>query len=651
MLVTRNWLYGVGAWFVVLFVASASVAQPPTGGPVSDNPAWYHWIAGYASDYLYVTDNVNYPWVRPDAVPVVDVNVPLDWHNPTYWMDYQQSREMVFPPDDKATWFIGGDENPATTEASVTVLFSQDRDGNNGTTKVGSFAVGGGNSDQIVTLIIAANMSPTGMESPSGNPITPNRPLRVGRSDSVFEDTSYDEVNGFNKALHSIPWGVVKQTTGLVEVDFRNLDNTPNLLSDLRIQSDKDWISGSVYEIGGDASLRVGDALQVGDRGDNTTFDGVTLGHGIFRVRGSNVGEVTVGFQEQVTGTTQTGDFTVMSGAARGDVGRVSYDGGTTYFSKVNGGKSILEFVLDEGGVTPIEVFDELRIGRNNHASFFAEQADPVLYGFMRIKLMAPTLAGSGAVGSGDELVLVRADRVNTSITELGGSQLEEGRFMDPDRDLPGVFPHRPLLDGGTVISDFAGATYTWMINYFESMGGADDDVIDDALVLSNLMITGTPGDLLGDGMVGVEDRNALLAAIANPPALLRDLIGGAQHLFDLNADDEINHLDLATFDTYWPLTVGVAGDYNGNGVVDAADYTFWRDRLGQNITLPNSDSADMDGVVTTAEYDFWKSRFGATSGSGSASLSVGSVPEPGSLLLAALGAIGLAAVRRRGVV
>jgi hypothetical protein len=75
----------------------------------------------------------------------------------------------------------------------------------------------------------------------------------------------------------------------------------------------------------------------------------------------------------------------------------------------------------------------------------------------------------------------------------------------------------------------------------------------------------------------------------------------------------------------------GVAGDYNEDGVVDAADYTVWRDRLGQSTPLPNTDPTDMDGQVTTAEYNFWKSRFGATSGAGSSDLNrgTGAVPEP----------------------
>jgi galactose oxidase len=59
-------------------------------------------------------------------------------------------------------------------------------------------------------------------------------------------------------------------------------------------------------------------------------------------------------------------------------------------------------------------------------------------------------------------------------------------------------------------------------------------------------------------------------------------------------------------------------GDFNGDDIVDAADYTVWRDSSG-----------------TSEQYQLWKSNFGATAGAGAASIDYGSsVPEPGSLLL-----------------
>ncbi len=109
------------------------------------------------------------------------------------------------------------------------------------------------------------------------------------------------------------------------------------------------------------------------------------------------------------------------------------------------------------------------------------------------------------------------------------------------------------------------------------------------------------------------------------------------------------------TFDEYFAgtgmLSVGppvFAGDYNDDGLVDAADYTVWRDNVGQPPgTLPN----DNTGVtIGDDQYNLWKSNFGnAEAGSGSGQgANGGAVPEPSSIALLLLGVAALAS-RRRG--
>jgi fibronectin-binding autotransporter adhesin len=80
-----------------------------------------------------------------------------------------------------------------------------------------------------------------------------------------------------------------------------------------------------------------------------------------------------------------------------------------------------------------------------------------------------------------------------------------------------------------------------------------------------------------------------------------------------------------------------LAGDFNNNGVVDAADYTTWRDGLGP--------------IYTQSDYAVWKSHFGQTAGGSSeltGSLGSGAVPEPTSelLLLVAAAILGIATRR-----
>jgi hypothetical protein len=82
----------------------------------------------------------------------------------------------------------------------------------------------------------------------------------------------------------------------------------------------------------------------------------------------------------------------------------------------------------------------------------------------------------------------------------------------------------------------------------------------------------------------------------------------------------------------------GIAGDYNNNGKVDAADYVLWRNGgplQNESVTL---------GSTTPEDYAVWRSNFGNSAGSGAALGSSTSVPEPGSLILSLLTGLGLIA-------
>lgn len=83
-------------------------------------------------------------------------------------------------------------------------------------------------------------------------------------------------------------------------------------------------------------------------------------------------------------------------------------------------------------------------------------------------------------------------------------------------------------------------------------------------------------------------------------------------------------------------LLIGILGDYNDNGQVDAADYVLWR-----------KNPANYGGA---SGYNVWRANFGATAGSGSGSSlgESGTVPEPGIIILAMIGGLGLTVSRRR---
>ena len=99
--------------------------------------------------------------------------------------------------------------------------------------------------------------------------------------------------------------------------------------------------------------------------------------------------------------------------------------------------------------------------------------------------------------------------------------------------------------------------------------------------------------------------------------------------------------------------TAALVGDYNQNGVVDAADYAVWRDTLG---TVGGGLAADGDnsGEVDAADYVLWRANFGQTAAGSATGLTSGAlVPEPASvmLLLTACAAIGSLSLRERAKV
>jgi hypothetical protein len=86
---------------------------------------------------------------------------------------------------------------------------------------------------------------------------------------------------------------------------------------------------------------------------------------------------------------------------------------------------------------------------------------------------------------------------------------------------------------------------------------------------------------------------------------------------------------DLLQQDISWTITLtktALAGDYNRNGVVDAADYIVWRDLFGQSGAELAADG-DGNGTVNDGDYDFWSARFGDVDTSAANSLTA-SVPE-----------------------
>src|SRR5262249_5803392 len=102
--------------------------------------------------------------------------------------------------------------------------------------------------------------------------------------------------------------------------------------------------------------------------------------------------------------------------------------------------------------------------------------------------------------------------------------------------------------------------------------------------------------DALGRFGIFAVDRHTLWVDSSNS--------GGFRSFVNVPIDDNLTRIGN--------IVVTSVADYNRDGVVDAADYTVWRDSLGQMGSSLNADG-DGNGMVDANDFDVWKMHFGET--------------------------------------
>jgi hypothetical protein len=129
---------------------------------------------------------------------------------------------------------------------------------------------------------------------------------------------------------------------------------------------------------------------------------------------------------------------------------------------------------------------------------------------------------------------------------------------------------------------------------------------------------------ILGSGINEIVG-GLMLGGVTEPAGTYGATGSGATNIFD----EYFSGSGIVTV-----VPAGIPGDYNNNGVVDAADYVLWRKN-------PGAYGGDPAGYTT------WRTNFGTHSGSGSG-LGTSAVPEPATIALAGLIASVLVVPRRR---
>ncbi|WP_442483255.1 LamG-like jellyroll fold domain-containing protein [Aeoliella sp. SH292] len=158
--------------------------------------------------------------------------------------------------------------------------------------------------------------------------------------------------------------------------------------------------------------------------------------------------------------------------------------------------------------------------------------------------------------------------------------------------------------------------------------------------------------DLSGNGMLLASSMAASslgidLGIVVDPsPASLVSANGDLSFNFILGGTAEVSR---AGFVKYINIPTVLLGDFNGDLVVNLADYTVWRDNLGAATDDALMGAGDGNPGVDTGDYDLWKANFGSQSGAGaSASVNSAPVPEPATLTVCAFAGLALMTYGRK---
>jgi hypothetical protein len=142
------------------------------------------------------------------------------------------------------------------------------------------------------------------------------------------------------------------------------------------------------------------------------------------------------------------------------------------------------------------------------------------------------------------------------------------------------------------------------------------------------------------------------------------DALNGRPNVLDKFAATTINGVDYAPFDAgrttpYWTIVDPnvsrdvqffnlenvPSADFNGDDMVDGADFLIWQRGVGSTSQTTNANGdADRNGTVNGLDLQVWRGAFGGPGAAGA----IGAVPEPATALLAALGVVAAMATRRR---
>lgn len=350
------------------------------------------------------------------------------------------------------------------------------------------------------------------------------------------------------------------------------------------------------------------------------------------------------------------GDFTSFgSDISLSDVGRVAFTGRlegdacceSAVYAVDNGG---LVQVAHEGEPSPTDGRDFAGFSSRSHIN---TNGDTVFVGGLQSSNV------QNGIYMGDGISLTEIVFEGDTIAELGESF---GGFQSPSlNDIGDVaFIDRvgfPNIGSRIGVFRYDGNSITNIVFAGDSApdGRGTFNTSFSQLQLNNTGAVAFKGQLVGIspndmGLFYQDDTEGLIQVARFGDSLLGSTI--AQLLFTGNnasTSGQSGFNDLGQLAFWFSLADGrrgvaiwspdsdvLAGDYNGDGTVDAADYTVWRDNYGATSGPGLVADGNVDGQVNGADYLIWQQHYGETVPT-AASSEAFNVPEPSTAVLCAL--------------
>jgi autotransporter-associated beta strand protein len=342
---------------------------------------------------------------------------------------------------------------------------------------------------------------------------------------------------------------------------------------------------------------------------------------------GNGAGDVDLSVNVPLTG--------MLLGAANTFAGPVTIDQGALRYGHAAGLPSTAVVTVNSGG----------RLEMNGISDTFAALAsDPfhnsgmVMQGAANLTLSSPSgsntyaglINGSGSfTKSGGSTQILSGNNFLGAVNVDGGALILNGTNTTGAVTVNdgGLLGGSGSVTGPIAVNSGGHLAPGQSIGFFWANGGLtlqdgsvlefELDTVNDTDISDLIISTASNGLTINGGTLNLTDSGNMTDGTYSLFAYAGALGGSLENLSLGDTPDGFNYslLDTGTLIQLVVTNIGLPGDFNGDGFVDAADYAVLRKGMGS--------------TYNEEHFNEWRTNFGEDSGSGNGSNSVGTVPEP----------------------